>query len=345
VSLLRARVRLALVTTAIAGQLSCGLIREDIPTLPQVADPCATWPAPGLYRIDLGDVWSRAPMVVIPPDQGLRRGVVMLHGAGGTGERMLTQTTFADHADAEGFVVSFPSGTGTVDGYTWNAGSCCGYAERYGLDDVAFLSDLAAALRDQLCLQQVVAVGFSNGAMMTSRWACEGTGLDAAVTVSGPLLTDRCEGPPLPTAVWHGDADPRVPYTGGVGNGEGGEVFPDAQAAYATLAERNGCAATQDVTTTDGHLTCATREPVDGGPCLARSEVCTMAGWGHDFPGENLGPDLPGPALEPWALAWFDEVLPAPKAPEVPVDTDPVDTDPVDTDPVDTDPVDTDPAP
>jgi polyhydroxybutyrate depolymerase len=325
---LRAAARLALVTATIAGSIACGLIRDEVPTLPTVADPCATWPAPGLYRVDLGEAWSRQPLVVVPPDQGLRRGVVMLHGAGGTGERMLTQTTFADHADDEGFVVSFPSGTGTVDGYTWNAGSCCGYAEKYGLDDVAFLSDLAAALRDQLCLQQVVAVGYSNGAMMASRWACEGSGLDAAVTASGPLLSDACDGPPLPTAVWHGDADARVPYAGGVGTGEGGETFPAAEDAYAALAARNGCADTPAVSTTDGHLTCATRDPAEGDPCVARSELCTMAGWGHDYPGEILGPDLPGPALEPWALAWFDQVLPPSKPPEVAADTDAPDTDP-----------------
>ncbi len=319
--------RLAPITAALAATLGCGLIADEVPTLPLVADPCVAWPEPGLYRIDLGEVWSRHPLVVVPPDQGLRRGVVMVHGAGGTGERMLTSTTFADHADQEGFIVSFPSGTGTVDGYTWNAGSCCGYAEKYGLDDVAFLSDLAAALRDQLCLQQVVAVGYSNGGMMTSRWACEGSGLDAAITVSGPLLRPTCDGPPIPTAVWHGDADPRVPYAGGVGNGEGGETFPAAPDAYATLTDRNGCAASTTVDTTDGHLTCATRDPADDATCLARSAFCTLTDWDHEYPGENLGADLPGPAFEPWALSWFDEVLPPAKPPEVPTDTDPTDTD------------------
>jgi polyhydroxybutyrate depolymerase len=274
---------------------------EDLPQLPIVDDPCATWVAPGLYRMDMGEQWSRQPMVYVPGSAGPRAGVIMLHGAGGTGRRMYEATRFAPLADLDGYVAVFPDGTGTVSGFTWNAGTCCGYAESIGIDDVAYLDAVADAVRERLCVDRVLAAGHSNGSMMAHRWTCEGAGPDAVVAAAGPLLLNTCEGDPTPVMTWHGDADPRVPYDGGAT--DEGETFPAAPDAFARIRARNQCTEDAPTVSVDGDTTCETWT------CAAATTFCTIAGWEHAWPGLNQDRSG-GPTIEDEALTWFDEVVP-----------------------------------
>ena len=66
--------------------------------------------------------------------------------------------------------------------YTWNADNCCGYAHRQNVDDVGFISALIEELVAdyQVDPSRVSVTGFSNGAMMTFRLACELSGKIAA---------------------------------------------------------------------------------------------------------------------------------------------------------------------
>ena len=45
-----------------------------------------------------------------------------------------------DKANAAGFIVVYPNGTGTIQ--TWNAGQCCGYAMNKSVDNVKFIDML-----------------------------------------------------------------------------------------------------------------------------------------------------------------------------------------------------------
>jgi poly(3-hydroxybutyrate) depolymerase len=91
-------------------------------------------------------------------------------------------------ADREGFIV-YPEGIGIL-GFLqhWNAGHCCGKAVEDNWNDVAFIE----AAIDGTCRQYAVdkrriyMIGFSNGGMMTYRFAAERSSLlAAAASVSG----------------------------------------------------------------------------------------------------------------------------------------------------------------
>src|SRR5215831_5938057 len=98
-------------------------------------------------------------------------------------------------ADREGFLAVYPYGTGVMKAklLTWNAGPCCGYAQKNKIDDVAFV----AALLDDLAARvdydraRVYATGHSNGAMMAYRLAQDLSDRIAAIApVGGALVTD-----------------------------------------------------------------------------------------------------------------------------------------------------------
>jgi polyhydroxybutyrate depolymerase len=285
----------AAVALGMLGLLGCTVI-DPYPTLPLVADPCATWPVAGTYRLDLGEAWDRQPIVVVPADIGVRDAIVMLHGAGGDGQRALDTTSWKALAGGQGWVTAFPNGTGTT-GYTWNAGSCCGYAENVLVEDVAFLDAVAAGLRDQLCIGRVVAAGYSNGAMMANRWSCESDATDATLTYAGPLMVDRCRREARPTLWWHGSADTRVPYDGGLTVEE--EVFPPVEASFAEVRRRNGCDDTSPDVTTVGDVTC------ESWRCTQPTTFCKLDGATHAWAGDAGAVERGGPGFESWAFDWL----------------------------------------
>eukprot|EP00937_MAST-01D_sp_MAST-1D-sp2_P004880 g4880.t1 len=74
----------------------------------------------------------------------------------------------------------------------FNAGSCCGTAPARGVDDVGFARALAAFLTTSMCANtdQLFAMGFSNGGMMTNRIGCELADTFRAIApFDGPIKT------------------------------------------------------------------------------------------------------------------------------------------------------------
>lgn len=121
--------------------------------------------------------------------------VLALHGGGGKAENAIT-TTCADGdrtspsclhniAEAEGFAVVYPNGTGfglLPSLKTWNAGggsddyNCVsGQACERNIDDIAYFTTLLDDLESWLNVDtgMVYATGLSNGAAMSHRLACE----------------------------------------------------------------------------------------------------------------------------------------------------------------------------
>ncbi|MGH8590875.1 MAG: alpha/beta hydrolase family esterase, partial [Gammaproteobacteria bacterium] len=71
--------------------------------------------------------------------------VVALHGGGGSGRNFMGTTGYHVKADAENFIVVFPTGTGNPP--TWNASTeCCGQANTNQIDDVRFLREMVLSL-------------------------------------------------------------------------------------------------------------------------------------------------------------------------------------------------------
>jgi polyhydroxybutyrate depolymerase len=140
--------------------------------------------------------------------------VIALHGGLANMGRMESLTGFDKISDEKGFVVAYPDGFMT----TWNAGDCCGAAKIGNIDDVGFLSKLidkltGAGLADK---DRVFVTGFSNGAGMAYKLACEKAGKVAAIgVVEGSLVTKCDPDRPVSAMIFHGTADRNVPFNGG----------------------------------------------------------------------------------------------------------------------------------
>ena len=160
--------------------------------------------------------------------------VVNMHGLGGSGPKQAIHSRMNLKADAEGFYVVYPNGTGTIKG--WNAGTCCGEA-----DDVGFISVLIDTIRANYVVDtmRVFACGFSNGGMMSHRLACELSGRIAAVApVAGGLIMedwDNCRPPrAVPIIHFHARDDSTAKYYGS-------EILPATDSVMETWAEWDSC--------------------------------------------------------------------------------------------------------
>ena len=279
---------------------------------------------PRTYRLAPGPVPS-APLLLV------------LHGAGADGLGMAVLTGLAQRGPAAGFAVAFPDGFGRVwsDGRRGLRGggngprrarsrrAGWGTGEGLGVDDVGFLT----ALVDRLVQQgiaapgAVFAVGMSNGALLAEHMARHGL-LDLAgiALVAGGGTVFSRQAAPMPSqsaavVVFHGTADPLVPYSGGP-IGPIGELFARHATRAPALAERwlaapieqvaadwataNGAAAQPSVVELPGRypVTRLQWQALGIPPVLLHR----IAGGGHTWPGtaQYLPAGIIGPAT--WDL-------------------------------------------
>ncbi len=141
--------------------------------------------------------------------------VLVLHGLHQDPQR-IRAFSHADHvADDNGFVVAYPGG---LMG-SWNAGICCGDAAAQQVDDLTFLDHVIARARASALIDpaRIYLEGYSNGAMMALRYACERPSVVAAVAVVAGSVTSPCA-PDAPVAALdlHGNRDTVVPVRGGL---------------------------------------------------------------------------------------------------------------------------------
>ncbi len=184
---------------------------------------------------------------------------IFMHGYGGTATATEAEVTngLTRYAEQYGYVMVFPQSTWFMsDGpieerwevTSWNhisdgfdkgpagpicaedakAALCppecetcgkCGWASCH--DDVGFLKELVARIASNFAVDtnRVYVAGFSNGAMMANRIACEASELFAAVALAGGRVEPGFECTPkrpLPLLQMNGGADETVPYDGRV---------------------------------------------------------------------------------------------------------------------------------
>lgn len=173
--------------------------------------------------------------------------VFMLHGSGGNAWNAARVSGFSAAADANGFAVCYPDGTG-AEKYRlgWNAGYGIGYPDKNSVDDVAFIADLLEHLKSEFLINtgRIYAAGISNGGMMALRLAAEiSPQLAGAASVAGampPLGVEPME--PVSVIFINGTADEYVPYEGGKGvknDGPGFSFIPLSEGvSYWTRANR-----------------------------------------------------------------------------------------------------------
>lgn len=202
--------------------------------------------------------------------------VITLHGYGDAGDSFARTTDWVNTAEEYGFVVAF------LNGYMhqWNDGRPGDHNE----DDTAAILDLIEALSQEIILnhQRIYLVGFSNGASMTFRAACEAPGTFAGIAaVNGPMVTTQTCSYHAQTSVMviHGTSDNIVPFDGGKG-------LYSAPQTVTYWADLDQCT-DEDVPAFDPDFTSITLQFYD--ECAGGHLVMLYAirGLGHIWPGAN----------------------------------------------------------
>jgi polyhydroxybutyrate depolymerase len=170
---------------------------------------------------------SRSYLIYVPRSYNPSRPtplILVFHGGLGNAARMPPLTGMNELAEEKGFIVVYPNGIGRDpdgDRLTWNAGGCCGAAQRRNVDDVGFTRTIIEQVSRQFRIdaQRVYATGISNGAMMAYRLACDlSDRISAIAPVAGASMAERCNPQrPIPVIHFHGLADQNAPFRGGMG--------------------------------------------------------------------------------------------------------------------------------
>jgi polyhydroxybutyrate depolymerase len=258
----------------------------------------ATPLGPGDYRFELqSDGRLRSYLMHVPPQaaSGPLPLVISLHGGGGNAELQRHSTGMDGAADRDGYVVVYPNGSGPRGErlLTWSVGNCCGYAQRAGIDDVAFIARLIDDVERRAAIDagRVYVAGHSNGGMLAHR---VGEMLADRVAAVASVAGVHVPGPggvrAMPVMHIHSVNDPRAPYHGGLG-----PPFPFTQtrvmhssveAMTDAWVRRDGCLASPDVAALREAGSQTARELVYGG-CRDGAHVALwqLSGAGHAWPG------------------------------------------------------------
>lgn len=203
------------------------------------------------------DGLNRTFILHVPP--AVREGqplplLIVLHGGGGTGQKMQRFLGFDSYADERGFYVAYPDsyqppgGRGTSH---WNDGR--GTESTSEIDDVKFLLEMIAEIgrRVPLDTNRLYVTGASNGGMMTYRLGCETEGVFAGLApvianIPEPIFAACHPSAPVNVLAVNGSADPLIPLEGGEVCEDirfgcaGGRVVSQAESVGA-FAAANGC--------------------------------------------------------------------------------------------------------
>jgi polyhydroxybutyrate depolymerase len=220
--------------------------------------------------------------------------VLNFHGRSGTGIDQEITSGLVPISDREGFVLVSPDGTGTPMG--WSAGA----TEPNNVDDVRFVSDILDSLSKELCIDsaRVYATGFSNGAFMSSRLACELPDRIAAVAVVGGVdfPSTSCKST-IPVLAIHGTADDVVPIDGGIVRAW---YYRGANISIDEWAASNGCRPLTSEVELEPDVT------LDGyRDCVAPTLMVRVKGATHVWPGApGNEPGTPGTKFSAGEMVW-----------------------------------------
>jgi len=194
-------------------------------------------------------------------------------------------------AEEYGFIVVYPSGTNLPK--RWRVS---GWADSRvnPLIDVIFISDLIDHLEAEYNIdpQRIYANGLSNGGGMSFMLSCYLSDRIAAVgMVSGAYMLPWGACSPVrdvPAIVFHGTADPIVPFEGGP-SPSFDLPFPNIPEWVGTLAQQRGCAVEPQDLPAVGAVT-----GVQYTDCNEGADVVfyTIAGGGHTWPGGEGMPEV-----------------------------------------------------
>ena len=283
----------------------------------QSADPNMTSiRAPGDYRFSfVHDGITREYRVHVPAS--FRPGrptalLIALHGGGGDAALQADDSKYRliSKSEQAGFIAVFPNGysrwpSGVLA--TWNAGKCCGPAQKNDVDDVGFIREVIHRMERQASIdpRRIFATGMSNGAMMIWRLACEAPEIRAIAPVAGSDNTPACKpSRPVPVIEFHALDDDHVPFNGGKGDLSVAQVdFVSVQSAQAKWVriDRAQPKPSRVLTVAGAHCDLH-RAGKNGAPV----ELCVTDTGGHSWPGGGTqqGRKQPSMAISANDLMW-----------------------------------------
>lgn len=264
-----------------------------------VAQDTAVQPARALapgdhYRSLMMGQQKRLYLVHVPKNYDPKQPaqvVLALHGAMMNGPMMAWFSGLNEKSDEAGFVVVYPSGTGTSPFLVWNAGGFRGKLAKGRADDVAFMDKLLDDLGTVVKVdgKRVYACGMSNGAMMCYRLATELSNRIAAIApVAGTIAIEESKpNRPVPVMHFHGTKDTFVPFEMPKGKTPSFMRLRSVQDSIRTWVKLNGCDENPktEVLSKEGDELKVTRTTYGGGRDGAEVVLITIDGGGHTWPG------------------------------------------------------------
>ena len=243
-----------------------------------------------IYRSN-GEVWSggrkRSYLLHVPQTYQASRPtalVICFHGFSEWPAHVMRLSHWNRLADESGFLVVYPCGSRFP--LRWHCGGGFSKPDQ-AQADVQFIADLIDQLKRDYNLDEtrIYANGLSNGGGMSFLLAGQLSERIAAIgSVGGAYALpwkDFNPKRPVPAMIFHGTADPIVPFHGRSW-GTSGFSLPDIPQWVQTLAARNGCQTNSVLLPASGSVS-GVHYP--GGTNHADVVFYTVAGGGHTWPG------------------------------------------------------------
>jgi polyhydroxybutyrate depolymerase len=236
-----------------------------------------------------------APTAALPKSAPV---IVMLSGLGATVPQEITRDMLVPYASAGMAEIVYPV---AIKG-SWNAIGCCAYAQAHNVNDVAFLEALVPKI-DPGHARPVYVVGYSNGARLAYRIACDDPSLFNGYAPVKGVPTAGCvlRKPVLLVQLASVD-DPEIPYKPGDG---GLEPLP-VTTLVGRLHATEKCPAKSVVTHTQ-ELTMTTWSPCGGGTRLG---FAVWTDGKHSFP--RAPTSVPGASQVIWSFFTDTPLRPLP---------------------------------
>lgn len=239
-----------------------------------------------------------APVKAPPPSAPV---IVMLSGIYSTVAQEISRDYLVPYASYNMAEVVYPVAYGT----SWNAITCCGAAAAKNVDDLAFLKALVAKVNPGHA-RQIYLVGYSNGARLAFRVACdEPTLFDGYAGVKGGPTPGCLMRKPVNMIQLAAVNDPEVPYKPAP-NGKRQSQTP-MTTVVSDLRTADQCTATS-TEAHSGNMTLTTWTACAGGN---RIGFAVWSSGVHSFPRPPAS--VPAASQVIWAFFTKSPIAPLPK--------------------------------